>query len=145
MAFEQTLIIGNLGRDPELQYMQSGDAVCRLSVAVNKEWKDKNGEKKSKTNWYRVSVWGKQAESCNQYLSKGRQVMVIGEVSVSAYRNNQGEPAASLELRAREVKFLGGNGQNGSQDGDYDYDSINETMASMGGQRSIANIDDIPF
>lgn len=120
--YHQTTIIGNLGRDPEMRYTQGGTAVCNFSVAVSERWTDQHtGERKEKATWYKVSVWGKQAESCNQYLSKGSQVFVSGTASVNAYTNNQGEPAASLELRAREVKFLdssnnGGNGDDQPHD-----------------------------
>ena len=114
--FQQTIIVGNLGSDPELKYLQSGRAVCNFSVAVNRRWNDANGERHEQTDWYRVAAWGSLGELCNQYLSKGRQVQVVGRVSANAYMNNQGEAAASLELTAQNVLFLGsGNGQRQSE------------------------------
>ena len=108
--YEQISIIGNVGSNPEMRYTPNGKAVTNFSVAVNRKFTGKDGQIVEKTKWFRVTAWGKLAETCNQYLTKGRQVLVIGEVSASAYTNKAGEPAASLELTAREVKFLGGNG-----------------------------------
>ena len=107
--YQQIILIGNLGNDPELRHTASGTPVCSFRMAVNKTWTTPEGEKKEKTVWFRVTTWQKQAEIVNQYLTKGRQVMVIGEVEeASTYENKAGEMAASLEVTAREVKFLGG-------------------------------------
>ena len=113
--YEHTVIVGNVGREPEMRYTASGTAVTNFSVAVNRRFKDKNGQMQERTKWFRVTAWDKLAETCNQYLTKGRQVLVTGEVVASAYTNQAGEPAASLELTARDVKFLGGKGSNGDQ------------------------------
>ena len=153
MTWHQTIIVGNLGGDPELRYMQNGNAVCNFSVAVTERWRDRqSGEQQERTTWYRVAAWGAQAETCNTYLQKGRQVMVIGNVQARGYVNNNGEAAASLDLRAREVRFLGGRDGGDQQGG-----------RSGGGQRSggrqsqprddrasnypdaPASVDDIPF
>jgi len=144
MSWHQTIIVGNLGGDPELKYLQSGQAVCNFSVAVSERWRDRQtNEQREKTTWYRVDVWGAQAEHCNTYLSKGRQVMVIGNVTADAYMNNNGEAAASLKLTARTVQFLsggnsgGGGGSQGGQSGGNDRAS-NYTSAPD-------SVDDIPF
>ena len=108
MSYHQTIVVGNLGHDPELKYLQSGQAVCTFSVAVSEKWTDRqSNERKEKTTWYRVTAWGSLGETAKQYLAKGRQVMVIGTVEARAYMSNAGEPAASLELNARDVRFLG--------------------------------------
>jgi single-strand DNA-binding protein len=91
--------IGNLGQDPEIKYLESGDAVCSFSIGVR-------GKKKGETIWVKVSTWGKNAENCSTYLAKGKKVAVVGSASVRAYRNKDGEPAASLELNANQVEFL---------------------------------------
>ena len=109
--YEQTIIIGNVGRDPEMRYTPNGKAVTNFSVAVNRRFKGKDGQMQERTKWFRVTAWDKLAELCNQYLRKGRLVLVAGEIDASAYANQAGEPAASLELTAREVKFLGGKPQ----------------------------------
>ena len=112
--YQNTIIVGNLTRDPEMRYTPSGTAVTNFSVAVSRKFTGKDGKAVEKTKWFRVTAWGKLAETCNQYLTKGRQVLVTGEIDASAYANQAGEPAASLELTAREVKFLGGKGSNGN-------------------------------
>jgi single-strand DNA-binding protein len=124
MTWHQTIIVGNLGSDPDLKYLQSGTAVCAFNVAVNESWTDRStNEKREKTTWYRVSAWGALGETCNQYLAKGRQVMVVGTVEARGYLNNAGEAAASLDLRARDVRFLSGSdGQGGSGQRQYEDD-----------------------
>lgn len=133
--YQQTIIIGNVGRDPELRYTGSGVAVCDFSVAVNKRY-TVNGEKREETTWFRVTCWRQLAETVAQYVRRGRQVMVIGEVRASAYADKSGQPAATLELTANDVRFLGGRDEAGGQ-GDYD-----EFAPPGGGMRGG---DEIPF
>jgi single-strand DNA-binding protein len=106
--FSKTIIVGHLGRDPELRFTPGGQQVCSFSVATNRSWTDQSGQQQDKTTWFRVTAWGKLAELCQQYLSKGRLVLVEGEVDASAWTAQTGEPRASLELNARNVRFLGG-------------------------------------
>lgn len=106
--YQQCIIVGNLGRDPEMRYTPSGSPVTEFSVAANNRWQDSDGEWRDKTTWFRVKCWGRLAETTNQYLKKGRQVMVVGRVETSAWTDREGNARASLELTAREVKFLGG-------------------------------------
>lgn len=105
--FQQCIIIGNLGRDPEMRFLGDGTPVTSFSVAVNRKWTGRDGNPGEKTWWFRVTCWGRLAETTNQYLRKGDPVMVIGEVDASAYIPREGgEPRASLELTARDVRFL---------------------------------------
>jgi len=107
--YQNTIVIGHLGDDPKMKYTPSGQAVTNFSVATTRKWKNANGELQEKTTWFRVAAWGKVAETCNQYLAKGRLVLVEGEIEASAYLSKEtNEPRASLELRARNVRFLGG-------------------------------------
>jgi single-strand DNA-binding protein len=78
--FHKVILVGNLGRDPEMRYTPGGQAVCTLSVATNRTW-TRDGEQQKETTWFRVTVWGKQAESVNQFLKKGRQVLVEGRLN----------------------------------------------------------------
>ncbi len=111
-----TLVIGNLGREPEFRYTPNGNAVCNLNVAANRKYK--SGEEVVKeTTWYRVAVWGKQAENCHQYLKKGSLVLVIGHLSPDkatggprVFTRQDGTPGAAFELIASEVRFLSSNG-----------------------------------
>lgn len=110
MTYHKTTIVGRLGRRPDMRYTPNGDPVTTFSVAVDSGYGDNK-----KTVWYKVSVWGKQAESCNTYLDKGREVLVEGELQgdpstggPKVWTDKQGQPRASFELRAYTVKFLGG-------------------------------------
>ena len=150
MSWHQTIIVGNLGGDPELRYMQNGRAVCNFSVAVSERWRDRQtNEQQERTTWYRVAVWGQQAENCNTYLAKGRQVMVIGNVAARGYINNNGEAAASLDLTARSVQFLSGGNRGDDQSGDRQGGGRREGQRRDDRASNFADppssVDDIPF
>ena len=113
--YQHIVIVGNLGSDPEMRFTPAGVPVTSFSVAVNRRWTDGNGEQKEKTTWFRVTAWRKLAELCNQYLSKGRLVLVEGEIDATAWLDNQGNPRATLELTARNVRFLGGGNGGGGK------------------------------
>lgn len=107
--YQKLTLVGRLGRDPELRYTSDGTPVCSFSVATDKKWTDQAGKEHDKTVWFRVSAWRRLAETCNQYLSKGRMVLVEGELSEpKPYQGRDGEYRASLDVQARTVKFLGG-------------------------------------
>ena len=106
--FQQCMIVGNLGRDPEMRYTPDGKPVTTFSVAVSRRYTGADGSPVEKTWWFKVTCWQKLAETTNQYLKKGRQVMVVGEIDASAWTDPEGKPRASLELTARDVRFLGG-------------------------------------
>ena len=108
--FQKVIIVGNLGRDPEMRYMPDGTGVTSFSVATSSWRKEGNA-----TAWFRVTVWGKQAEACNQYLQKGKQVLVEGELEFDQatggpkmFDRNDGSKGVSFEVRANTVKFLSG-------------------------------------
>ena len=106
-GYQQIIIIGNVGREPELKYTQAGIPLCSFSVAVTEKW-TQDGEKREKVTWYRVTAWRNLAEICDMYVTKGMQIMVSGSsIEASAYMNKNNEPAASLELTAKDVQFLG--------------------------------------
>ena len=109
--YEQLTIVGNLGRDPEMRYTPTDKAVTNFSVAVNTRWTNSNGEPGERVTWYKVACWGKLAEITNQYLAKGRKVMVVASrIEAEAYIDKEGEPRAALKLTADAVKFLDANG-----------------------------------
>ena len=110
MSYNKISIIGNLGRDPELSYTPQGTAVCKFSVATNERRRDKAGEQQDITTWFRVTVWGKQAENVSRYLSKGRKVYLEGRLHVEEWTDRDGKPRQSLEVNASEVQFLDGAG-----------------------------------
>lgn len=112
-GWHQTIIVGNVGRDPEMRYLTSGTSVCSFTVAVSERWNDRQtNEQREKTTWYRVSCWRQLAETVEKYVRKGMQVMVIGTVEARGYLNNNNEAAATLELTARDVRFLGSRSDN---------------------------------
>ena len=113
MSFHTIIIVGNLGRDPEMRYAPSGDAVTSFSVASNRQYTDSSGQKVKETIWFRVSVWGKQAESVNTYLQKGSSVLVEGNLrpdketgNPKTFTRSDGSTGASYEVNARTVRFL---------------------------------------
>lgn len=138
-GFEQTIIIGNVGRDPEMKYLQSGTSVTSFSVAVTTRWTDRNtNERREKTNWYSVSCWNRLAEIANQYVKKGTQIMVQGTVTARAWSGQDGDPRASLDLRADNFQLLGSRDDNNNYSGgSSDYDNSSGTPPQ--------NTDDIPF
>ena len=97
----------NLGRDPEMRYTPSGVAVTNLNVATSRSWTGQDGQRQEKTVWFRVAAWDRLAETCNQYLTKGQRVLVVGEMEEpNTWTDQEGNPRASLEVRARTVRFL---------------------------------------
>jgi single-strand DNA-binding protein len=138
-GFQQVIIVGNLGRDPETKYLQSGVAVCNFTVAVSSV-SGQGEQRQEKTTWFRVAAWRELGERCQQYLAKGRQVMVIGTVDVRAYTDNSGQPQASLEMTARDVRFLGSREGGGSSGGGGNFDE-----GSGGPSEGGSGFDQIPF
>lgn len=113
--YQKVMLVGNLGGDPELRYTPKGDAVTSFSLATNRKWKNSDGTPGEETCWFQVSVWGRQAEACNQYLAKGRQVFVEGRLIPDSetggpriWTDASGNPRASFSIRAIAVQFLGG-------------------------------------
>ena len=113
----KAIIVGNLGRDPELRYTQGGSPVGQLSVATTRAYNNKNDERIEETEWHRIVVWGKQAEHCKNYLAKGRQVYVEGRIQTRKYTDKDGVERYSTEIVADSVQFLGGRpeGQQGAR------------------------------
>jgi single-strand DNA-binding protein len=110
--YEQLTIVGNLGRDPEMRYAPSGKAVTNFSVAVNTRWTNSDGTDGERVTWYKVACWGRLAEVTNQYLAKGRKVLVVARrIEAEAYIDSEGQPRAALKVTADAVKFLDANGQ----------------------------------
>jgi single-strand DNA-binding protein len=139
--YQKVLIIGRLGRDPEMRYTAQGTPVTSFSVATDRVWNDASGQRQERTTWFRVSAWRRLAETCNQYLTKGQLVMVEGEVQEpKPYQARDGEWRASLELTALNVKFLSGRGEGGAP-------AVPGESTSEGGDRGGAVLDEeeIPF
>jgi len=105
-SLNKVILIGNIGNDPEMRYTPNGNPVTSFRMATNYYYTTSSGERKEETDWFRVTVWGKQAESCNQYLSKGRQVYVEGRLHARNWEGQDGQMRTSLEVTANRVLFI---------------------------------------
>lgn len=130
-SLNKVFLMGNLTRDPELRYVPSGSAVANFSIAINRTYKDNAGEKKEDVSFIRVVVWGKMAEICGEYLTKGRPVLVEGRLKSRSWEGQDGQKRSALDVVAINVQFLGSRGdktqetapksrQENSNDGGYD-------------------------
>ena len=108
MSLNKCMIIGNLGRDPEMRYTPSGQAVTQFTVATNRNYRDQQGEWQSETEWFRVVTWERLAELCAQYLAKGRLVYVEGRMQTRSWDDQQGQKRYMTEIKARDMRMLGG-------------------------------------
>ena len=110
--YQRTIVVGHLGSDPEMRYTPDGTPVTTFNIATTRKWTNAEGQPQEKTTWFRVTTWRKQAETCNQLLTKGQLVLVEGDIDVSTWSDKTtGEPRAKLELRAWQVRFLGKKGE----------------------------------
>ncbi len=106
-SVNKVILIGNLGRDPELRYTPGGQAVATFSIATNEVWTDKSGEKQTRTEWHRIVAWGKLAETCSEYLAKGKQVFVEGSIQTRSWEDKNGTKRTTTEIRAQRLVMLG--------------------------------------
>ena len=104
----KVILVGRLGQDPEIKYTTGGQAVAKFSIATSETWNDKSGQKQERTEWHRITVWGKLGELCGKYLAKGRQVYLEGRLQTRSYEDQQGQKKYSTEIVATTVQFLGG-------------------------------------
>lgn len=149
-GINKVIIVGRLGQDPEMKAVGQGATVTRLNVATSESWTDKTGNKQERTEWHRITVWGKLAELCGKYLAKGRQVYVEGKLQTRSWEDN-GQKKYATEIVASTVQFLGG----GASTGAGATSSQNDSTMNQGGQDfnfsdfgpepSFNQSEDIPF
>ena len=150
-SVNKVILIGNLGKDPEVRYTGSGAAVANFTIATNESWTDKSGAKQDRTEWHRIVVWGKPAEHCGEYLSKGRTVYVEGRLQTREWTDKEGKKNYTTEVVAQTVQFLGGKGEgagpraNGTPGGMDDFGPPPPGMDEPGGPHGGPGEDDIPF
>ena len=146
MGVNKAIIVGNLGSDPELRHTNSGTSVCNFSVATNRKYKDGSGEYQEETEWHRIVVFGKSADNCSRYLSKGRQVYVEGRLQTREWTDKQGNTRKSTEIVAFKVDFLRsqGDGGGGSKPRNPNTGS-NTSRSNPYGDSGSGLDDDIPF
>lgn len=129
MSINKVILIGNVGRDVEMRHTPSGATVARFSIATNEKWKDKNGQLQEHTEWHNITVWGKLAEFCGTYVTKGRQLFVEGSLRTRTYDDDKGNRRYFTEVRAQTIQLLGpkpggeggGSGGGGGFDGPPDF------------------------
>jgi single-strand DNA-binding protein len=141
--YQTIIIVGNVGRDPEMRYTPSGQAVTSFSVATNRQYSNNNGETVKETVWFRVSAWGKQAETCNQYLKKGSKVLVEGRLTADPatggpriWNDKEGAPRASFEISSSTVRFLSTRNE---------AEGAGQSGAAVVDESAVPADDDIPF
>ena len=137
-GINKVILVGNLGRDPELRYTPGGQAVANFTLATSESFTNKDGKREDRTEWHRVVVWGKTAEHCTNYLAKGRQVYIEGRLQTREWEDKDGQKRRTTEVVAQTVQFLGKReGGGGAREG-YDGGGNEPPAAPMGS-------DDIPF
>lgn len=146
----KVILIGNLGKDPEIRYTQSGTAVANFTLATTESWGGKDGqEKQEKTEWHNIVVWARLAEICNQYLSKGRQVYIEGRIQTRKWEDRDGNTRYTTEIVARDMQMLGGRGDNdftggGGGGGGGEMSDAAPSEPAPGPDAGVSD-DDIPF
>jgi single-strand DNA-binding protein len=110
-SVNKAILIGNLGRDPEVRYTPSGTAVANFSLATTENWTNRDGEQQSRTEWHRIVAWGRLGEICGEYLSKGSQVYIEGSIQTNEWEDQEGNKRKTTEIRAWRMQMLGGRAQ----------------------------------
>jgi len=116
-SVNKVILVGNLGRDPELRYTQSGQAVANFTLATTERFSNRDGDRQERTEWHRIVAWGRTAELCAQYLSKGRSVYIEGRLQTREWEDKEGQKRRTTEITAQTVQFLGGSGSGGGGGG----------------------------
>lgn len=148
MSFNKIIIVGNLGRDPELRYTPQGTAVCSFSVATSEKKRDKSGDMQDVTTWFRVTMWGKQAETASKYLTKGKPVYIEGRLRIEEWTDREGNNRQSLEVNATDMQFIGSSRNEEYSGSDSHSENNFDTRSEAGANdlnQTIPNDDDIPF
>jgi len=143
----KVILVGHLGKDPEVRYMPSGGAVANVTVATNESWKDRqSGEQQERTEWHRVVFFGKLAEIAGEYLKKGSQVYVEGRLQTRKWQGQDGQDRYTTEIVANDMQMLGGRGEGGGADYNHNQDKpAAASSAAAAGGASDEFDDDIPF
>ena len=147
-SVNKVILVGNLGRDPELRYTQTGQAVANFSLATTDRFSTKDGDKQERTEWHRIVVWGRTAENCAQYLSKGRSVYVEGRLQTNEWEDKEGQKKKTTEIVAQLVQFLGGRGGDGpgaARGGDAPGAGSGPDRSGGAGGSAPPQGEDIPF
>lgn len=129
----KVILVGNLGADPELRYTGSGTAVCNFSLATTESYKDRDGNQVENTEWHRIVAWARLAEICGEYLSKGRQVYIEGQLQTRQWEDKDGNTKYTTEIKAREMQMLGSRDGGGGGGDDYGQSRPQQRSSNNGG------------
>ncbi|MGD8394881.1 MAG: single-stranded DNA-binding protein [Candidatus Eiseniibacteriota bacterium] len=143
-SVNKVILVGNLGSDPEIRHTQNGNVVANFNVATNEQWKGKDGERNERTEWHRIVAWGRLAEICEQYLSRGRQVYIEGRLQTRQWEDRDGNRRYTTEIVAQVMQMLGRPGDRGeapSGGPSYEEEEYSDRTVRAGG----GSDDDVPF
>ena len=149
-GLNKVMIIGNLGKDPEIKYAQSGTAICKFTVATSEQWNDKStGQKQEKVEWHNITSFGKQAETLEKYLKKGSQIFIEGRIQTSTYEKD-GQTKYFTEIVVSSFQFLGEKSNNGQTNNSrpaqgYNQNQQQQQPGNQGNQQPIPDDTGIPF
>jgi single-strand DNA-binding protein len=151
-SVNKVILVGNLGRDAEMRFTSGGTPVATVSMATTERFTDREGQKKEDTQWHRIVIWGKTAESLHEYLTKGKQIYVEGKLQTREWQDKEGKTNKTTEVRADKIVLLGGGGGGGERSGgagkpsrDRSTEPSGEPPHGEGGPVDAPNDDDIPF
>ena len=143
MSVNKVILLGNLGKDPDLRYTPSGKAVATFSLATSERWTSQDGQKQENTTWHNIVAWGKQAETMKEYLTKGRQVYIEGRIANRSYEDKEGNKKYVSEVVVQSFSFVGNKGSSGNGGGQTTpAEPAAETAPDAG---SSETDDDLPF
>ena len=146
MSLNKAILIGRLGRDPEVRYMPNGEAVCNFSIATSETWKDQHGQKQERTEWHAITLYRRMAEVAGQYLKKGSQVYIEGRIQSRKYTDKNGIERTAYEIIGNEMKMLGGKAEGSSESANTAEPPAPPSRQTPGAPaQPVDNIDEIPF
>ena len=146
MSLNKAILIGRLGRDPEVRHMPNGEAVCNFSIATDETWKDQSGQRQTKTEWHSITLYRRMAEVAGQYLKKGSQVYIEGRIQSRKYTGKDGTERTAYEIIGNEMKMLGGGNDSGQQNAQRTPPAPPSRQASAAPAQPVDDIDDdVPF
>ena len=146
MSLNKAILIGRLGRDPEVRQMPNGEAVCNFSIATSETWKDQHGQKQERTEWHNITLYRRMAEVAGQYLKKGSLVYIEGRIQSRKYTGKDGIERTAYEIIGSEMKMLGGGNDSGQQNAQHTPPAPPRRQAPAAPAQPVDDIDDdVPF
>ena len=146
MSLNKAILIGRLGRDPEVRHMPNGEAVCNFSIATSETWKDQHGKKQERTEWHNITLYRRMAEVAGQYLKKGSQVYIEGRIQSRKYTGKDGIERTAYEIIGSEMKMLGGGNDGGQQNAQHTPPEPPSRQTPATPAQPVDDIiDDVPF